>query len=84
MACVESGASVSCNFQEADGVTGRLDCAKSQTGLELSCAWITFLPRPATGRAAFTRASPTERRLTGTWGYFLATTGGGSWDLQGQ
>jgi hypothetical protein len=84
MACVESGASVSCNFQEADGVTGRLDCAKGQNGLELSCAWITFLPRPATGRAAFTRASPTERRLTGTWGHFLATTGGGSWDLQGQ
>lgn len=84
MACVESGASLSCNFQEADGVTGRLDCAKGQSGLELSCAWITFLPRPATGRAAFTRASPTERRLTGTWGHFLATTGGGSWDLQGQ
>jgi hypothetical protein len=84
MSCVESGAAVSCNFQEADGTNGRLDCAKGQTGLELSCAWITFFPRPATGRAAFTRATPSERRLTGTWGPFLATTGGGTWDAQGQ
>ena len=84
MSCVESGASVSCNFQEPDGVSGRLDCAKSQTGVELSCAWITFFPRPATGRAAFTRTSPNERRLSGTWGPFLATTGGGKWDAQGQ
>jgi hypothetical protein len=84
MSCVESGAAVSCNFQEADGTNGRLDCAKGQTGLELSCAWITFFPRPATGRAAFTRATPNERRLTGTWGPFLATTGGGTWDAQGQ
>jgi hypothetical protein len=84
MACAESGASVTCNFQEADGVAGRLDCAKSQNGLALSCAWITFLPRPATGRATFTRASVAERRLTGTWGLFLAATGGGPWDAQGQ
>jgi hypothetical protein len=84
MSCVESGAAVSCNFQEADGTSGRLDCAKGQTGLDLSCAWITFFPRPATGRAAFTRATPNERRLTGTWGPFLATTGGGTWDAQGQ
>jgi hypothetical protein len=84
MACVESGASVNCNFQEADGVGGRLDCAKSQSGLELSCAWITFLPRPATGRATFTRASLMERRWTGTWGLFLAANGGGTWDIQGQ
>jgi hypothetical protein len=83
MSCVESGSSVSCNFQEPDGVGGRLDCAKNQTGLELSCAWMTFLPRPATGRAAFTRASASERRLSGTWGTFLATTGGGTWDAQG-
>jgi hypothetical protein len=84
MACAESGASVSCNFREPDGVSGRLDCTKSQSALELSCAWITFLPRPGTGRAAFTRASTAERRLTGTWGHFLATSGGGAWDLQGQ
>jgi astacin (peptidase family M12A) len=82
MTCVESGTAVSCNFQEADGVTGRLDCAKSQSQLELSCAWITFLPRPATGRAAFTRATSSERRLTGTWGTFLATSGAGTWNAQ--
>jgi astacin (peptidase family M12A) len=84
MSCVESGAAVSCNFQEADGVTGRLDCAKSQSQLELSCAWITFLPRPATGRAAFTRVSASDRRLSGTWGSFLATSGGGTWNAQPQ
>jgi hypothetical protein len=84
MSCVESGSSVGCNFQESDGVNGRLDCAKSQNGLELSCAWITFFPRPATGRAAFTRASTADRRLTGSWGAFLATTGGGKWDAVGQ
>lgn len=84
MSCVESGSSVSCNFQEPDGVNGRVDCAKSQNGVELSCAWITFFPRPATGRAAFTRTSPNGRRLAGTWGPFLATTGGGRWDAEGQ
>jgi hypothetical protein len=83
MSCAENGASVSCNFQEADGVGGRLDCAKSQNGLELSCAWITFFPRPATGRATFTRASANDRHLAGTWGLFLANTGGGRWDAQG-
>jgi hypothetical protein len=83
MSCVESGAAVSCNFQEGDGTNGRLDCAKSQNGLELSCAWITFFPRPATGRAAFTRASASERRLSGTWGTFLAASGAGPWDAQG-
>jgi len=50
MTCADGGASVSCNFQEQDGTGGRLDCAKSQDGLQLSCAWITFFPRPATGR----------------------------------
>ena len=83
MSCSESGASVSCNFTEPDNVSGRLDCAKSQNGLELSCAWITFFPRPATGRAVFTRTSPTDRRLSGTWGLFLATSGAGRWDAQG-
>jgi hypothetical protein len=84
MSCTEAGASVSCNFQEADGVGGRLDCAKSQNGLELSCAWITFLPRPATGRAAFTRVNLGSRDLSGTWGNFLAASGGGRWDAQGR
>jgi hypothetical protein len=83
MSCVESGAAVSCNFQEPDGTNGRLDCAKSQNGLALSCAWITFFPRPATGRAAFARATPSERRLSGTWGAFLADSGGGTWNAQG-
>jgi hypothetical protein len=82
MACVDSGSGVSCNFQEPDGVTGRLDCAKSQSALELSCAWITFLPRPGTGRAVFSRRAPGERTLAGTWGHLLATTGGGRWDVQ--
>jgi hypothetical protein len=82
MACVDSGTGLSCNFQEPDGVTGRLDCAKSQSALELSCAWITFLPRPGTGRAAFSRRTPAERTLAGTWGHLLATTGGGRWDAQ--
>jgi astacin (peptidase family M12A) len=82
MACSDAGTSVTCNFQEADGVNGRLDCAKSQNGLELSCAWITFFPRPATGRATFTRATASDRRLSGTWGLFLANTGGGTWNAQ--
>lgn len=84
MSCVESGSGVGCNFQEPDGVSGRLDCTKSQDGLDLVCGWITFLPRPATGRAHFRRASIAERRLTGTWGLFLAEAGGGAWDVQGQ
>ena len=83
MSCTESGSSLSCSFQEPDNVSGRLDCAASQNGIELSCAWMTFFPRPATGRAVFTRSSPTERKLSGTWGLFLATSGGGRWDAQG-
>ena len=84
MSCTEAGSSVSCNFTESDGVGGRLDCAKSQNGLELSCAWMTFFPRPATGRAAFARASLGARDLSGTWGNFLAASGGGRWDAQGR
>jgi len=84
MSCTDAGTSASCNFQEPDGVGGRLDCAKSQNGLELSCAWLTFLPRPATGRATFRRAHVGERNWTGTWGSFLADSGGGRWDAQGR
>lgn len=84
MACTDGGTSVSCNFTETDGTSGRLDCAKSQNGLELSCAWITFLPRPATGRALLTRPSPASRQLTGTWGLFLSPSGGGAWNATGQ
>jgi Astacin (Peptidase family M12A) len=83
MSCVESGSAVSCNFQEGDGTSGRLDCAKSQNGLELACAWITYFPRPATGRAAFSRTLASERRLSGTWGTFLAASGAGTWNAQG-
>ncbi len=84
MTCTDGGSSVSCNFQESDGTSGRLDCAKSQNGLELSCAWITFLPRPATGRAILTRPSVASRQLSGTWGLFLAPSGGGTWNMTGQ
>jgi len=84
MTCADGGASVSCNFQEQDGTGGRLDCAKSQDGLQLSCAWITFFPRPATGRALLSRRSASERHLSGTWGLFLAPSGAGSWDMTGQ
>ena len=84
MTCSESGNAVSCNFQEPDGVPGRLDCARSQSGLELSCAWITFLPRPATGRATLSRTSTSTRDFTGTWGVFLSASGAGNWDIRGQ
>jgi hypothetical protein len=84
MTCTDAGASVSCNFQEQDGTGGRLDCAKSQDGLQLSCAWITYFPRPATGRALLTRQSASQRHLTGSWGLFLAPNGAGTWDMTGQ
>jgi hypothetical protein len=84
MTCTDGGTSVSCNFQEQDGTGGRLDCAKSQDGLQLSCAWITFFPRPATGRALLSRRSVSERHLSGTWGLFLAPSGAGTWEMTGQ
>ena len=84
MTCVENGSAVNCNFTESDGVNGRLDCTKDQSSLQLSCAWVTFLPRPGTGRATFSRKSAADRNWTGTWGHLFATTGGGSWNLQGQ
>jgi hypothetical protein len=84
MTCTDANASVSCNFTESDGTSGRLDCAKGQNGLELSCAWITFLPRPGTGRAVLTRQSLSSRQLTGTWGLFLSPSGAGTWNMTGQ
>ena len=84
MTCTDAGTSVSCNFTESDGTSGRLDCAKSQNGLELSCAWLTYLPRPATGRAVLTRPNGGSRQLTGTWGLFLAPSGGGALNMTGQ
>jgi len=83
MSCAENGPVVTCNFQES-GANGRLDCTKSQNGLQLSCSWLTFLPRAGTGRATFTRATAQDRNLSGTWGHFTAASGGGSWDMKGQ
>ena len=68
-------------YHKGVGTGGRLDCAKSQDGLQLSCAWITYLPRPATGRALLSRQSPSQRHLSGTWGLFLAPNGAGTWDM---
>lgn len=83
MTCSEAATSLSCTFTES-GASGRLDCQKDASGTSLSCTWMTFLPRPATGRATFTRTSPSERSLTGTWGHFAAATGGGTWEMTGQ
>jgi hypothetical protein len=83
MACTESGSTVACTFSES-GTNGRLDCTKDQTGLQLSCTWGTFFPRPGYGRAAFSRTSTTSRNLTGSWGHLTALSGGGRWDAQGQ
>jgi hypothetical protein len=83
MSCTESATAVACTFQDA-GVNGRLDCGKDASGLALSCTWMTFLPRPGSGRAVLRRASVGERHLTGTWGHFYGTTDGGRWDATGQ
>lgn len=83
MACTEGTTSLSCGFQES-GTQGRLDCTKEGNGQTLSCNWVTFLPRPGSGRAVFTRQSPSTRNFSGTWGHFYATSGGGKWDLTGQ
>lgn len=81
MTCSENATSLACTFQD-NGTQGRLDCFKDASGLALSCTWGTFLP-PATGRASLRRASVSERTLTGTWGYFAADSGGGTWNMQG-
>jgi len=84
MACSEVDARVTCSFSEASGVSGRLDCTKDATGLKLTCTWATFFPQPAAGRASFSRPGTSSRTLTGTWGLFLADSGGGTWNAQGQ
>jgi hypothetical protein len=84
MTCSEIDARVTCSFREASGADGRLDCTKDATGLTLACTWATFLPQPAAGRASFSRPGTSSRTLTGTWGLFLADTGGGTWNAQGQ
>jgi hypothetical protein len=83
MTCSENAAALACTFDE-QGTPGRLDCQKDATSTSLACSWITFFPRPGTGRAAFTRRSASDRTLTGTWGHFTAPNGGGTWDMTGQ
>lgn len=83
MTCTENGTNVGCVFDES-GSQGRLDCHKDASGLSLACTWATGFPRIGAGRAAFTRRSATDRNLTGTWGYFTAPSGAGTWDVQGQ
>lgn len=83
MSCTENATSLSCSFQESTS-TGRLDCVKDASGLQLSCTWATAFPTPGSGRAVLTRKSAGERALSGTWGHFLATTGGGAWEMTGQ
>jgi len=81
MSCTENGSMLACTFQD-NGVHGRVDCVKDQSGLQLSCTWGTLLP-PGSGRASLRRASVSERNLTGTWGYFAADSGGGTWEMRG-
>lgn len=83
MTCTENGAMLACTFTE-QGAGGRLDCQKDASGMALSCTWLTFFPRPGTGRAAFTRSAPGARTLTGTWGHLAASSGAGAWEMQGQ
>lgn len=83
MTCTESGTSVTCDFQDS-GSPGRLSCTKDSSGLHLSCNWATFFPLPGIGRAAFSRATTSDRNLTGTWGRLNSATDGGQWDMQGQ
>lgn len=69
-----------CSFTE-QGASGQLDCQKDASGTTLGCTWMTFFPRPGAGRASFTRTSPQTRNLTGTWGYFAADRGAGTWEM---
>ncbi len=83
MACADNGSAVSCNFRNNTGSSGRLDCRKDASGLNLSCNWVSFAP-PGAGRATFSRKTTADRNLTGTWGNFMSTTDGGKWDAQGR
>jgi hypothetical protein len=83
MACTENTSMVSCSFSE-NGVGGRLDCSKQPDGLNLTCSWMTFFPRPGTGRAVFSRPATNSRNWQGTWGTFQNTTNGGTWNVTGQ
>jgi len=83
MACQESGATVTCTFQEGSA-PGRLSCSKSADGLRMACNWATFFPMPAFGQASFTRQSPQDRNFSGSWGRFNSANDGGKWDMQPQ
>lgn len=80
LTCNENGSSVACTFTET--ASGRVDCTKDTTGLNLSCTWAMFVPIPGSGRAMFRRANASDRNLTGTWGYFMDAASGGRWDIQ--
>ncbi len=64
-------------------MSGRLDCNKDASGLNLACSWSTFFPQPGAGRAVLSRKTTSERNFTGTWGYLYSTTGGGQWNATG-
>ncbi|MEZ4225055.1 MAG: M12 family metallopeptidase [Polyangiaceae bacterium] len=84
MNCSDGGSTLTCSFRESSGAVGRLDCAKDQSGLRMSCGWITYPPQPASGRALFTRPNTSTKNFTGSWGMFFADSGGGRWDLTAQ
>jgi len=83
MFCSENTSMVACSFQDG-GTPGRLDCLKDAGSVGLSCTWMTFLPRPGSGRASLRRSSTSDPNLTGTWGQFQSDIDGGKWDATRQ
>ncbi|MDI1446573.1 M12 family metallopeptidase [Polyangium sp. 6x1] len=83
MQCSETASMVACSFQDA-GAPGRLDCVKDAGSVQLSCTWMTFLPRPSAGRASLRRGSTADPNLAGTWGHFQSEADGGRWDATRQ
>ncbi|MDC0741924.1 M12 family metallopeptidase [Polyangium mundeleinium] len=83
MQCSENASMVACSFQDG-GAPGRLDCVKDAGSVQLSCTWMTFLPRPGAGRAALRRSSTADPNLGGTWGNLQNETDGGRWDATRQ
>lgn len=83
MQCSENASMVACSFQDG-GSQGRLDCMKDAGSVGLSCTWMTFLPRPSSGRASLKRSSTADPNLAGTWGNFHSDTDGGRWDATRQ
>ncbi len=83
MQCAENASMVACSFQDG-GIPGRLDCVKQTGSVTLSCTWMTFFPRPGSGRAALRRSSTTDPNLSGTWGNLHNDSDGGRWDVTRQ